>query len=574
MLAGCIAALFDPISAFAQRTKQVRLDQSVRELPKSEQRWALVVGIDEYQDKSIGRLIGAANDAKLLSEALVKFAGFSPDQVILLATDQPAERQPTRINILHRLANLKSVVPPGGLLLFSFSGHGMERNGSAFLIPSDAQLSEDVEFLQQTAVSVEYVKKSIRESPAEQVLLLIDACRNQPGGRAAAPNLMTRAFAHGFEFDLRNREVRAFAALYGASVGERAYEYNEKKMGYFTWAVVNGLAGSAADKNGEVTLRSLIRYVQEIVPKRVGADIGGRPQNPYAVVEGYLAEDLLIASPRSKLEPQISLEEAEKQVLEVEEAYAEYRARFGAGHLKTLELIGRREQARLALIQTKNGPDRETQIAAWELEKRANSLYADGRILDAVTELTEALKVSPDSPYGYQTRGGLYQRLMQWDQAISDFSEAVKLKPSYSAPYRDLAWSYLQVAGQQQIPIDPRALADARQAVAIRRCPFNLMILSMVEPDSERKIELLTQALQAGPDPDYYTRRGAVNFQADRLDLALSDYENAILLRPDLLPAIVARAKTLDKLGRREEAKQEFDRARHLGYSGSVAPPK
>lgn len=87
---------------------------NVSALPAKAKRWALVIGVDTYKDAQINSLHGAANDAKLLANALVAYAGFPQDQVILLATEQPDERQPTRVNILRRLSNLASVVRCGG----------------------------------------------------------------------------------------------------------------------------------------------------------------------------------------------------------------------------------------------------------------------------------------------------------------------------------------------------------------------------------------------------------------------------------------------------------------------------
>jgi uncharacterized caspase-like protein len=51
-----------------------------------------VIGVDKYSDPQISPLKGADNDARTLSDALVRYAGFPEDQVILLATDQPLER--------------------------------------------------------------------------------------------------------------------------------------------------------------------------------------------------------------------------------------------------------------------------------------------------------------------------------------------------------------------------------------------------------------------------------------------------------------------------------------------------
>src|SRR5216684_484206 len=265
-------------------------------LPVSAKRWALVIGVDKYQDPQISPLKGSDNDARLIADALVRYAGFPRDQVILLSTDQPAERQPTRVNILRRLSNLSTAVPKDGLLLVSFAGHGMERSGQAFLLPSDAQISDQISFLEETAISMSRVKERIKETGVGQVVVLLDACRNDPGGRADAINPLSNAYTNAFNFDVRNREVQAFATVYATGIGQRAYEYTEKKQGYFSWAVVEGLKGGAANDKGEVTLSQLVRYVQETVPKRIAIDLGsGKQQRPFANIEGYRAEDLVVA---------------------------------------------------------------------------------------------------------------------------------------------------------------------------------------------------------------------------------------------------------------------------------------
>lgn len=268
----------------------------INSLPIGPKRWALIIGVDKYQDPQISPLKGSDNDARLIADALVRYAGFPKDQVILLSTDQPLERQPTRVNILRRLSNLSTAVPKDGLLLVSFAGHGMERGGQAFLLPSDAQISDQISFLEETAISTNRVKDRIKETGVSQVVLLLDACRNDPGGRADAPNPLTNAYTSAFNFDVRNREVQAFATVYATGIGQRAYEYTEKKQGYFSWALVEGLKGSAANEKGEVTLSQLIKFVQDTVPKRIAIDLGStKQQKPFAVIEGYRADELVVA---------------------------------------------------------------------------------------------------------------------------------------------------------------------------------------------------------------------------------------------------------------------------------------
>jgi hypothetical protein len=292
-----ILAFLSLLSVQAQKSGNRGLGlQSVKTLPSSAKRFALIVGVDQYADTQITTLGGASNDAKALADALVKYAGFQEENITLLTSTEATERQPTRGNILRRLSNLASVVPPDGMLLFSFAGHGIERDGRAFLLPSDAQVNDDVDLLEMTAINVGQVKERIKKIGVGQVLILLDACRNDPAGRANADNPLTENFTRGLGFDVANREVRAFVTLYATAVGQRAYEYKERKQGYFTWALVEALKGGAANAKGEITLAGLVKYLQDKVPKKVSLDLGpGKKQTPYAEIGGYKADELIIS---------------------------------------------------------------------------------------------------------------------------------------------------------------------------------------------------------------------------------------------------------------------------------------
>ncbi len=274
--------------------------EAVKTLPGAAKRYALIIGVDKYADTQISTLNGASNDSRSLAQALAAYGGFPANQVILLNSNQPGERQPTRGNILRRLSNLATVVPKDGLLLFAFAGHGIERDGQAYLLPSDAQVNGDVKLLEETAINVNQVKTWIKQTEVRQVLMILDACRNEPdmrGARGDADNPLTPAYTRAFDFDRRNHEVEAFATLYATAIGHRAYEYREKKQGYFTFALVEAMKGAANNFRGEVTLGSLIEYIQNSVPQRVALDLGkGKVQKPFAVVEGYKADELVIAA--------------------------------------------------------------------------------------------------------------------------------------------------------------------------------------------------------------------------------------------------------------------------------------
>src|SRR5262249_22766617 len=78
------------------RCLKVHPREPVSNWPSSAKRWALIIGIDNYDDKHIRKLSAAANDATALAQVLEKNAGFPPNQIIVLASDQREERRPTR----------------------------------------------------------------------------------------------------------------------------------------------------------------------------------------------------------------------------------------------------------------------------------------------------------------------------------------------------------------------------------------------------------------------------------------------------------------------------------------------
>jgi formylglycine-generating enzyme required for sulfatase activity len=254
--------------------------------------------VDKYESSRITPLIGASNDATELAAALVKYAGFPAEQVIVLSSNQPDALKPKRNTIIAQLANLNGVVPADGLFLFAFSGHGVEADDKGYLLPADAVSAErNARFLEQTAVPVNYVKDEIRSYGVRQVVVLLDSCRNDPrAGKGAGDNLMAAPLAESFDFDRRNSEVEGFITFYATRSKMRAYEDPARRQGYFSYAFIEGLKGAAANERGEVTLANLIKYLEEKVPLYVKRDHGRNAlQTPRTAVEGFRAPELVLA---------------------------------------------------------------------------------------------------------------------------------------------------------------------------------------------------------------------------------------------------------------------------------------
>jgi Caspase domain len=317
------SAAAQPQSPVGQPRRLAHRQEQLKALPNKSDRFALIIGVDKYQDEEITTLEGASNDARALAETLIRCAGFPADQVILLSSNQSLERQPTRANILRRLSNLRQAVPREGMLLVYFSGHGMVRQigrtQQAYLLPMDAQVEGDIDLAEDSAISVETMRDRIRDTGVEQVIVILDACRNDPltsrSVRAKA-RPMSEAFKR-FDFS-RNQGIKAFAVIYATQVGEVAYENKEKQQGYFTLALVEGLQGKAAE-NGTVTLLNLIKYVESRVPRLTA--LQGLKQQPFSVIEGYKADELIMAY-AGDLSPATNMAEQARDLLTRKMAFA------------------------------------------------------------------------------------------------------------------------------------------------------------------------------------------------------------------------------------------------------------
>lgn len=274
--------------ATSQRHCQGGRGGLIDEWPSEEKRAALIIGVENYLDKQVGKFNYATSDARAVANALVRYGGFRKENLVLLAAGEAAERQPLRSVILQQLADLPNRVQPDGLLLIYFSGHEFERNGKSYLLAADS-LTGSESLLSDTAISLERLKEMIRASGAAQVMLIFDSFRRAPA---------SESFSRLLAFDVRKNEVTAFATVLAASAGQRAYESSSKKQGVFTYAFLDAIRGKAANKARGVTLEDLISYLRTAVPREAQRESGAAAeQMPLALVEGYETDDLVMFLP-------------------------------------------------------------------------------------------------------------------------------------------------------------------------------------------------------------------------------------------------------------------------------------
>jgi hypothetical protein len=214
----------------------------IRELPPPAKRFALLVGVGKYRDRNITSLDGPVHDVEQIKNALISYAGFDSNNVLTLTSETTDSKTtdgkttdenelPTRDNIIRKLNQLKPKLA-GGLLLVAFSGHGIYKFSTPFLLTYET-VNHDVFDLTETAASVVWLRKKLQTVNAKQIILLLDACQTDPeAGMGFGDNTMSPEFKAAFEM-LVVQPFQASAVLYATRPPERAY-INDEKRGFFS----------------------------------------------------------------------------------------------------------------------------------------------------------------------------------------------------------------------------------------------------------------------------------------------------------------------------------------------------
>jgi formylglycine-generating enzyme required for sulfatase activity len=263
-------------------------------------KYALLVGIKEYEDKKLKNLDYTENDAVELA-AVLRTGGY---EVVLLtsgAGKEDRDQKPTAANIRARLKALLGKATKHDTVLVGLAGHGvqLEVKGprdktrgkpEAFFCPSDGNIADP-----KTLISVKGLFQQLDDSKAGLGLLLVDACRDNPRS------------SRNVDVDNLPRAPKGTGALFSCASGERAYETDKlgKGHGVFFHYVLQGLKGAAKNKRGEVTWDRLTEYVKEKVSDEVPTLIGhGAKQSPHKI-ENLVGKSpvLLKAGGERKLEP-------------------------------------------------------------------------------------------------------------------------------------------------------------------------------------------------------------------------------------------------------------------------------
>jgi hypothetical protein len=253
--------------------------------PRIDKRWAVVVGVGQYQSDDIPDLDFARADAQAVYDFLKSDAAGPFDDVLFLADEQA-----TGAAMRQALFVFLQQADWNDLVVVYYAGHGApdpSRPDNLYLLPSDADLNS----LAATGFPMWDVKTALRRQiAAERVLVIADACHS--AGTAdgdVVGGTDGNAIAGGFSqlFTPSRRLMMTAANTNEFSLEDARWGGH----GVFTHFLLEGLEGSGdLDGDGIVTFTELFDFVGNNV--RTATDGRQNPQRsgfgdiPLAVVGG------------------------------------------------------------------------------------------------------------------------------------------------------------------------------------------------------------------------------------------------------------------------------------------------
>ncbi len=192
--------------------------------------WAITIGINHYDN--LQRLVCAKRDAEavrdffrdeLAFEQVYHFTEDSPP--IQPKTGLPIASRPTFATLMRflRVRFEQPFLGAGDNLWFFFAGHGLSHEERDYLLPLDADPGD----VERTAIPISYVTERLRRCGADNVMLLIDACRS-----------LSRSGT-----GIGRESQKGVVTLFSCSPRERSYEIEAPPIqhGVFTYALLQGL---------------------------------------------------------------------------------------------------------------------------------------------------------------------------------------------------------------------------------------------------------------------------------------------------------------------------------------------
>ena len=226
--------------------------------PQPAKLWILLVGVNQYRDPNLSSLQYSALDCQGLGEALKEATASFANKEVIIHHDFVSLR-PQLAEVQASIQHIIFSARKDDTILFYFSGHGiLETNTQQVAL---CLADTDTEELLTTGLPLNNLLKQLTNCAASQQLVWLDACHS--GGMTLQGTASLAEPSSQLVEVLRHKaaESKGFYALLSCDRTQQSWEFPELGHGVFTYYLMRGLRGEAADDRGEVEADALYQYV-------------------------------------------------------------------------------------------------------------------------------------------------------------------------------------------------------------------------------------------------------------------------------------------------------------------------
>ena len=235
---------------------------------KDNNRVAIIIGVESYEKSS--KALYADNDAKMFKYFATKALGISSANIKLLV-DNEAKRLDT-IEALKAWLPKKILKDESELFVF-FSGHGYPSNdNNLYLIPQNG----DPRFLEESALSKNYIIEQIQKLQPKSVTMFFDACYS---GNGKDGEVLVAGLKPIRKLEIKEEIPENFYIFSSSDYNQESSTIKEAEHGIFSYYLMKGLEGNADEnKDKKITNGELIAYLKDNVSQE--AFTQNRQQDP------------------------------------------------------------------------------------------------------------------------------------------------------------------------------------------------------------------------------------------------------------------------------------------------------
>lgn len=215
------------------------------------------------------------------------------------------------------------------------------------------------------------------------------------------------------------------------------------------------------------------------------------------------------------------------------------------------------------------------QTAQWlvaAFNSRGNAHLSTRNYDRAIDDYNEAIRLDPKYAIGFNNRGLANQGKGRIDRAIEDFDEAIRLSPRYAMAFVNRA-NARRIKGRIDLAIEDsekamelsRSLAAAFLARALayqEKAQWDFDAYLAVGVYEDKAIQDLDEVIRLDPNnASAFRNRGFVNSRRQQYGRAIQDFDEAIRLDPNVAASYFGRAFALRFAAQYERAIADYRKA-------------